>query len=129
MKINMPGRLLLLVCCSLLLYCTDGKKITTNQPSTLKDAFKNDFLIGTALSETQVEEKDPKAAALIPQQFNAATPENIMKAEIIHPEWNRYNFDLADKMIEYGKKNNIRINGHTLISHSQLPAFMRTMKD
>ena len=30
----------------------------------------------------------------------AITPENIMKAEVIHPEWNRYDFDLADKPLE-----------------------------
>jgi endo-1,4-beta-xylanase len=98
------------------------------KPQTLKDAFKGDFLIGTALNGQQIEEKDPKAALLVPEQFNAATPENIMKAEIIHPQWDKYNFDLADKMIEYGKKNNILINGHTLIWHSQMPGFARNIK-
>lgn len=96
---------------------------------TLKEAFKNDFLIGTALNTQQIEERDAKAAVLIPQQFNAATPENIMKAEIIHPQWDKYNFDLADKLVEYGKKNKILITAHTLIWHSQLPAFARNIKD
>lgn len=95
---------------------------------TLKDVFKDDFLIGTALNGQQIEEKDPKAAILVPEQFNAATPENIMKAEVIHPQWDKYNFDLADKMVEYGKKNNILINGHTLIWHSQMPGFARSIK-
>lgn len=108
--------------------CSVSKKITS-QPTTLKDAYKNDFLIGAALNGPQIEEKEPNAAALVPQQFNAATPENIMKAEIIHPQWDTYNFELADKMIEYGKKHNIKINGHTLIWHSQLPAFARNIKD
>lgn len=89
----------------------------------LKKLFKKDFTIGTALNTFQIEEKDPKAAALIPQQFNTATPENIMKAEIIHPQWDTYNFELADKMVAYCKKNNIAVNAHTLIWHSQLPRF------
>ena len=97
--------------------------------ASLKDVFKNDFLIGTALNADQIEEKEPNAAALVPLQFNAVTPENIMKAEIIHPGWNSYNFDVADKLVAYGKKYKIKINGHTLIWHSQLPAFMRNMKD
>ena len=97
--------------------------------ASLKDMFKNDFLIGTALNAEQIEEKEPNAAILVPQQFNAVTPENIMKAGIIHPGWNKYNFELADKLVAYGKKHNIKINGHTLIWHSQLPAFMRNMKD
>ena len=96
---------------------------------TLKQAFEHDFLIGTALSSSQIEDKDPVAAILIPQQFNAITPENIMKAEVIHPSWDDYNFKLADKMVAYGAKHHIKVNGHTLIWHSQLPAFMRNMSD
>jgi len=110
--------------------CSSSKKATTSTTTpTLRDAYKNDFLIGTALNTQQIEEKDTSAAKLVPVQFNAATPENIMKAEIIHPQWDKYNFDLADKMVEYGKKHNILINGHTLIWHSQLPAFARNIKD
>ena len=109
--------------------CSSSKKVTASSPTTLREAYKNDFLIGTALNTQQIEEKDTNAAKLVPVQFNAATPENIMKAEIIHPQWDKYNFDLADKMVEYGKKHNILINGHTLIWHSQLPAFARNIKD
>lgn len=106
-----------------------NKIVAQKKPPALKDAYKGDFLIGTALNGQQIEEKDTKAAVLVPEQFNTATPENIMKAEIIHPEWDKYNFDLADKMIEYGKKNKILINGHTLVWHSQMPAFARNIKD
>ena len=109
-------------------YCAGVSK-TTSDKNSLKEAYKKDFLIGTALNTTQIEQKDPKADALILQQFNAITPENIMKAEVIHPELDRYNFDLADKIVAYGSKNNIKVNGHTLIWHSQLPAFARRMKD
>ena len=110
--------------------CSSSKKATTSTANTtLIEAYKNDFLIGTALNTQQIEEKDTSAAKLVPVQFNAATPENIMKAEIIHPQWDKYNFELADKMVEYGKKHNILINGHTLIWHSQLPAFARNIKD
>ncbi|MFN8253553.1 MAG: endo-1,4-beta-xylanase [Ferruginibacter sp.] len=113
----------------LLAACTGGKKMAAAQnQSSLKEAYKNDFAIGTALNAMQIEEKDAKADALIKQQFNTATPENIMKAEIIHPQWGTYNFDLADKMVAYCQKNNIAVNGHTLIWHSQLPAFARRIQ-
>jgi len=113
-----------------LLACNNTKKATgTTSTPSLKQTFKNDFLIGTALSGQQIEEKDSGAAKLVPKQFNAATPENIMKAEIIHPGWDRYNFDLADKLVAYGKKNDIKITAHTLIWHSQTPSFLRGMKD
>lgn len=110
--------------------CT-GTKNTAGSSATpsLKEVFKNDFAIGTALNAEQIEEKDAGAAVLVPQQFNAVTPENIMKAEVIHPEWGRYDFDLADKLVAYAQKHNLQLNAHTLIWHSQLPPFVRRMKD
>jgi endo-1,4-beta-xylanase len=96
---------------------------------SLKKTLQKDFLIGTALNNRQIEEKDSGAAILVPQQFNAATPENIMKSEVIHPGWDTYNFDMADKLVAFGKKYNIKINAHTLIWHSQLPAYIRRCKD
>ncbi|WP_229311235.1 endo-1,4-beta-xylanase [Larkinella soli] len=92
---------------------------------SLKDTFRNDFGIGTALNMAQIEEKDPQMTAFIVRQFNMATPENIMKSGLIHPKWDTYAFEPADKLVEFGKKHNIRINGHTLIWHSQLPPFVR----
>jgi endo-1,4-beta-xylanase len=107
--------------------CNPSKNISSNSTS-LKEGFKNEFLIGTALNATQIEEKEPNAAALVPQQFNAITPENIMKCEIIHPDWDRYDFDLSDKYVEYGKKHKMFIVGHILIWHSQLAPFVSKIK-
>jgi endo-1,4-beta-xylanase len=115
---------------SLLIACTNSKKLASSSgiPS-LKETFRKDFAIGAALNSSQILQKDPQAAQLIPEQFDAITPENIMKAEVIHPEWGRYNFTLADSIVEYGRKHGMEINGHTLIWHSQLPGFVRRMKD
>lgn len=109
--------------------CSSSRKATGNNIPSLKEIFKNDFLIGTALSWPQIQGRDPIAATLVPQQFNAATPENLMKAEELRPSWGEYNFAQADALIEYGKKNNIAINAHTLIWHSQMPAFTRRIQN
>ena len=98
------------------------------QTSSLKDAFKKDFLIGTAMNTWQIEGKDTAGDRVIKQQFNAVTPENCMKAEEIHPGWDIYNFDLADKLVAFAKKNHIKVNAHNLIWHSQLPSFMHHMQ-
>jgi endo-1,4-beta-xylanase len=100
----------------------------TIESASLKEIFKNDFLIGAAINGTQIEEKDAGSAVLLPQQFNSITPENIMKCEIIHPEWDRYNFDLADKYVAYGKKHNMFVVGHTLVWYSQLAPFVKRIK-
>jgi endo-1,4-beta-xylanase len=117
-------------CAGLIIAGCSSTKNTTGAAGapSLKETFKNDFAIGTALNAAQIEEKDPGAAALVPQQFNAVTPENIMKAEVIHPEWNRYDFDLSDKLVAYAKKHDIMVNAHTLVWHSQLPRFMQHMQ-
>jgi len=113
----------------ILVNCSNSKHVSkTTATTTLRNTFKDDFLIGTALNVPQIEQRDPKAAALIVQQFDAATPENIMKAEEIHPQWGTYRFYMADKLVAYAAANNIRVNAHTLIWHSQLPAYVRRLQ-
>jgi len=113
--------------------CNNTKKSagasSTQAIPSLKQTFKNDFAIGAALNSEQTLQKEPNAKVLVPEQFDAITPENIMKAEVIHPEWNRYNFELADSIVAYGKAHHMIVNGHTLIWHNQLPAFLRGMKN
>jgi endo-1,4-beta-xylanase len=92
--------------------------------TSLKTAYQSDFLIGTALGVEHIYEKNAKANELIKREFNAITPENIMKSQIIHPEFSQYNFADADKFVEFGQKNKMYIVGHTLVWHSQLPAFV-----
>jgi endo-1,4-beta-xylanase len=98
------------------------------QDSSLKNHFKHDFIIGAALNVSEIEETNPIASSLISAQFNSISPENIMKCEVIHPGWNEYHFDLADKYVAYGIKHKMFIVGHTLIWHSQLSAFAKNIK-
>ena len=95
---------------------------------SLRDTFKKDFGIGTALNNAEIDERDPQMTAFIARQFNMATPENVMKSALLHPKWDTYDFTMGDRLIDFGKKHNIKINGHTLIWHSQLPSFIRGIK-
>ena len=95
---------------------------------SLKSVYQEDFLIGTALGTEHILEKNEKANLLIKREFNAITPENIMKSQLIHPAVNIYNFDIADKYVEYGQKNKMYVVGHTLVWHSQLPAFVNKIR-
>lgn len=106
--------------------CKDNKEAATD---SLKNKFKKNFYIGTALSEDQIEEKDPKVTALIAKEFNSITAENIMKSMFVHPEKDRFDFKMTDKFIVFGKKHQMYIHGHTLIWHSQLPPWMTEIKD
>jgi len=96
---------------------------------SLKTVFKGDFLIGAALNMSQVEERNASMTELIDRQFSTFTPENNMKAALIHPEWDRYNFEQADEIVSFASKHQLKVNAHCLIWHSQLPGFMRGMQD
>lgn len=115
---------LLAVTAIVTLSCTSQK-----ESLTLKDAYKNDFLIGTALSADQIQEKNSKEDSLIKKEFNAITAENIMKSMFVHPQKDKYDFTLSDKFVAYGKKNNMFVHGHTLIWHSQLAPWMEKIAD
>jgi endo-1,4-beta-xylanase len=104
--------------------CTSQK-----EAASLKDVYKNDFYIGTALSADQIEEKNTKVDSLIKKEFNAITPENIMKSMFTHPQKDKYDFALSDKFVAYGEKNKMFIHGHTLIWHSQLAPWMEKIAD
>ena len=109
--------------------CSISNTTNAQKPTSLKDAFKDDFLIGTAMSDFQAAGRDEKALELIKQHFNSITPENLMKAERLMTGWKQYYFSLADKMVAFAQENNIKINGHTFIWHSQMPAFMRGIRN
>lgn len=116
---------------SILVLAGCAPKISPKQAeaNSLKNTFKNDFHIGTALDLNQIEEKDTKATNLISNEFNAITAENIMKSMFVHPEKDKFNFETSDKFIAFGKKHKMFIHGHTLIWHSQLPQWFSEIKD
>lgn len=66
-----------------------GMSYSAYSQTTLKTAYQKDFLIGTALGTSHIEERNETANELIKREFNAITAENIMKSEVIHPEWSR----------------------------------------
>lgn len=89
--------------------------------TTLKAAFKNDFLIGAALNPSQFCESNSAEAALVKRQFNSISPENVLKWEIIHPEPGHYDFALADRYVAFGETNQMFIIGHNLVWQNQTP--------
>lgn len=95
----------------------------------LKAAFKGDFHIGTALSTPQVMGAEPQALKLAAEQFNAITPENLLKWAEVHPQPDEYVFEPADRYVEWGQKHGMFIVGHTLVWHNQTPDWAFAGKD
>lgn len=108
----------------LLSSCTQKKSTPeVSSPTSLKAAFKDAFLVGSALNEDIVSGIDKPSKNIILKHFNTITPENVMKAGPINPEPGVYNFKPADDLVAFGQANNLFIVGHTLIWHNQTPAW------
>ena len=118
---NYRNKLLQFFLLSFFIQITSGKLAAQ---TTLKDAFKNCFLIGTALSNQQILGKDPKAMKCLREQFNSISPENCLKWESVNPLPGKFNFAPADSYVALGEKYHMFIIGHCLIWHSQVPGWV-----
>lgn len=87
----------------------------------LKEVFKNDFYVGTAISTGTFLRSNTEMLDLIAQEFSAVTPENALKWGPVHPSENEWRFQVPDQFVEFGMKNNMYIQGHVLVWHSQVP--------
>jgi len=100
---------------------------TTNHPAALaalKDAFRNDFMVGAALNQNQFEERDTRGVGIVKAQFNTVSPENALKWEVVHPQPGVYAFELGDRYVRFGTDNGMFVIGHTLVWHSQTPRWV-----
>lgn len=89
--------------------------------NTLKAAYIDAFKVGTAVNEAITSGSNPKLTHLVKGQFNAVTPENVMKAGPINPEPGVFHFKPADEFVDFAEKNHMLIVGHTLVWHNQTP--------
>jgi endo-1,4-beta-xylanase len=121
--LNLHSRIGLLAAALSAMVATGNAADTT---ASLKDAFKDCFKVGVALNQRQFTEEDTNGAALVKRQFNAVSPENVMKWERIHPRPgpDGYDFEAADRYVEFGEKNGMFIVGHTLVWYSQTPRWV-----
>ncbi|MBD1425143.1 endo-1,4-beta-xylanase [Sphingobacterium arenae] len=103
--------------------CTStNSQVTSKKKETiLKEAYAEQFYVGTALNLAQIWERNPVANKVIEQHFNSVVAENCMKSENIQPREGEFYFKDADQFVAYGEKHNMHMVGHTLIWHSQAP--------
>jgi endo-1,4-beta-xylanase len=98
----------------------------TEQPTSLKEAFKDKFYFGAAINVEQISGKDIKALEVLKTQFSSIVAENCMKSMYLQPKEGEFFFDDADRFVALGEANNMHITGHTLIWHSQAPNWFFT---
>jgi endo-1,4-beta-xylanase len=131
-KMKLPVLQIILFSSVLLLFgnCAQSKKqsqsANSTSPVSLRDAYHDAFLMGTAVNDEIVSGADKASQDIVVKQFNTITLENSMKAGLINPQPGVFNFGPADNYVAFGEKNKMFIIGHTLVWHNQTPAWFFT---
>src|SRR5262245_58944538 len=106
---------------ALLTICANVR--AADKPAALKDAYKEHFLIGTAINRNMATgtagfrrsvEQNAKDVTLLKELFNPISPENDLKWQLIHPREGAdgYDFGPADAFVNFGLSNKMQIAGH-----------------
>jgi endo-1,4-beta-xylanase len=99
----------------------------------LREAAPEGFVVGTAVAggghHLEQDYPDPFTSdkeyrKVLARQFSSVSPENQMKWDFVHPEKDRYEFGQADAIVEFAEKHGQVVRGHTLLWHSQNPAWL-----
>jgi endo-1,4-beta-xylanase len=129
---NLPERGVLLAA---LIFAATATAHAAESP-TLKEAYKDQFIVGVAINRTIAMGSAVRAdnvnrtldqvmtdTAVAKKQFNQVAPENDLKWQLIHPREGAdgYDFAPADAFVNFGLSNNMYLVGHTLIWHAQTP--------
>jgi endo-1,4-beta-xylanase len=92
--------------------------------AALKDLVPNGWLIGVAINQNQSDARDAVAVDLITRQFNAISPENLLKFESVQRQSGNFTFEAQDRYVAFGLDRGMAVIGHTLVWHSQTPAWV-----
>lgn len=63
-------------------------------------------------------------ASTLDAQFDSVTPENEMKWDAVESTRNSFNFSAADQIVSHAQGKGMKVRGHTLVWHSQLPGWV-----
>lgn len=93
-----------------------------NEKSIRHLADEKGLTIGTAVAPENL--SDSAFVNLITNSCNYLTPENQLKWESVHPGENSWNFEPADRIVDFALLNNMKVRGHTLVWYNQNPGWL-----
>lgn len=102
------------------------RNFTVSGKQTLRQrAVAKGLLYGAALQSKQVE-TDAAFAKAIAQECNIIVPESELKWRVVRPSPSVYHFAPADKLLSFANAHNIKMRGHTLVWHEDLPSWVNS---
>jgi endo-1,4-beta-xylanase len=79
------------------------------------------FYVGTAVHTGAFSGGDESYRQVLKREYNILVAENLMKFSEIHPDPDRYDWTHADALVSFAEQNGMKVRGHTLVWHQQLP--------
>ena len=104
-----------------------SRTLRVENPASLKaQAAAHGLLAGFAWNVGQLRASEPYRR-LIVEQSSIAVAENAMKWGPLRPSPGDYFFDDADFLVQFAETNRIKLRGHNLCWHEQLPKWFDAM--
>ena len=90
----------------------------------LKDYYTPDdyFYMGVAIPPSFINNQEK--INLIKRHFNSLTADNSMKWSSLQPTEGNFDFTDADKIVGFAQTNGMKVRGHTLCWHNQVPEWI-----
>jgi endo-1,4-beta-xylanase len=80
---------------------------------------------GTALTQSML--SNSTVTSIAGTQFDMATPGNEMKWDTTEASRGSFNFGPGDQIVSFAQSHNMRVRGHNLVWHSQLPSWVSSL--
>ena len=94
----------------------DYETLHKTEYTSLKEAYKDYFMIGTIYTDMITTGKDMD---LVLANFDVITPENLMKPEEMQRVQGTFKYTASDKMMAFAQENKLTVHGHCLAWHQQ----------
>ncbi|GAA1255224.1 hypothetical protein GCM10009677_01300 [Sphaerisporangium rubeum] len=70
---------------------------------------------------------DVPYTTVLDREFTAVTPTDAMKWDATEPMRNQFNYTYGDRIVAYARQRDMTVQGHTLVWHSQVPAWVQSL--
>lgn len=100
---------------------TGSGPIEIEDLTPIKDVYKDDFLIGNAVSMGDL---DGVRLELLNKHHNVVTAENAMKPDYAYNANREFDFADEDALVAKIKEQGLQLHGHVLVWHQQSPTWL-----
>ncbi len=91
-------------------------------------AARTGKFVGTCVSlydnKVNIDDDNDAKSQLIAKQFNMVVCENEMKFDATEPSRGEFNYYNGDRLVSFAQRHGMRVRGHALVWHSQVPAWV-----